>query len=127
MWAVDKMLDGQVVAGCDDLASSSKVGGLVEVEGEKMLVVAEVECLAVLLSEEQVGDDVAGLAVPGLRYVELNALAVLNRGEIDSLGTAAEEAGAVCDVGELVNVSCGIAAWAVDDHLWSPVCCVIGV
>ena len=127
MWAVDKVLDGQAVAGFDDLASSAKVGGLVEVEGEEMLVVAEVECLAVLLSEEQVCDDVAGLTVPGLGDVQLDALAVLNRGEVDLLGTAAEEAGAVRDVAELVEASCGVAAWAVDDHLWSPVCCVISV
>ena len=116
MWAVDKVLNGQAVAGCDDLTSSAEVSGLVEVEGEKVLVVAEVECLAVLLSEEQVGDDVASLAVPGLGNVQLDALAMLNRGEVDLLGTAAEKASAVCDVAELVDVSCGVAAWAVDDH-----------
>ena len=116
MWAVDKVLDGQAVAGCDDLASSAKVGGLAEVKGEKVFVAAEVESLAVLLSKKQVGDDVGGLAVPGLGDVQLDALAVLNRGEVDLLGTAAEEAGAVSDVAKLVNVSCGVAAWAVDDH-----------
>lgn len=129
MWAIDKVLDGQVVASCDDLASSAEVGGLAEVEGEKVFVVAEVECLAVLLIEEEVGDDVANLAVTGLchGHVELDALAMLNRGEVDLLGTAAEKAGAVCDVAELIDVSCGVAAWAVDNHLWSPVCCVISV
>jgi hypothetical protein len=127
VWAVDKMLDGQVVAGCDNLASSFQVARLARVEGEKVLVAAEVDRLAVPLNEKQVRDDVGAFAVPGLGHVKLDALAVLNRGEVDLLGTAAEEASAVCDVAELVNVSCGVAAWAVDDHLWSPVCCVIGV
>ena len=126
MWALDKVLNGQVVAGCDDLASSAEVSGLVRVEGEKVLVATEVKCL-VLLNEEQVGNDVAGLAVPGLGNVQFDALAMLNRGEVDLLSTAAEKAGAVSDVAELVDVSCGVAAWAVDDHLWSPVSCVISV